>query len=239
VTTHGYDIFKHPRNLAEKLRGARFHVAVCESNAEHLREIAPGTRMERIVMGVDSGVFQRTRPYPGGRNVLAGGRLVEKKGFAHLLDAARELPDVRFRIVGDGPLRDALAAAAPPNVELLGARPPAEVRRRLEEADLLVLPLVVAADGDRDAMPVVVKEALAMAVPVVGSDLVGMPEMVRPEWGRLVPPADAPALARAIAELLVMPAEERAAMGQRGREFVAETFSLENEARKLSALFGG
>jgi glycosyltransferase involved in cell wall biosynthesis len=75
-----------------------------------------------------------------------------------------------------------------------------------------------------------------MEVPVVGSDEVGMPEMVRPEWGRLVPPRDAGALADAIAELLALPAGRRAEMGRKGREFVVSSFSIQAEARKLADL---
>ena len=244
VTTHGYDIYLHPSNLDEKLERARFHVAVCDYNAAFLRHRVPraARRMHKVVMGVDPERFKRTRPYAGGRTVIAVGRLVEKKGFAYLVEAARSLPDVQFRIVGDGPLRDELEAAAPANVELLGALSPAEVRELLESADLLALPCVVAEDGDRDAMPVVVKEALAMEVPVVGSDEVGVPEVLRDEWGRLVPPGDPAALADAIGELLALPAAERAAMGRRGREFVARTYSIRGEALKLIGLlerYGG
>ena len=53
------------------------------------------------------------------------------------------------------------------------------------------MPAVVAANGDRDSMPVVVKEAMAMEIPVVASDEVGLPELVRDEFGRLAPPGDA------------------------------------------------
>jgi glycosyltransferase involved in cell wall biosynthesis len=238
VTTHAYDIFLEPRNLDEKLERARFHVAVCDYNADYLRHRVPkaAQRMHKIVMGVDPGQFSRTTQYPGGRNVLAVGRLIEKKGFAYLVEAARSLPDVQVRIVGDGPLRTELQRDAPENVELLGPLPPHEVRSRLEEADLLALPCVVAADGDRDSMPVVVKEALAMEVPVVGSDEVGMPEMVQGGWGRLVPPRDASALADAMRELLDLPAQERAAMGRSGRDFVASRFSVRDEALKLIGL---
>lgn len=238
VTTHAYDIFLAPTNLDEKLERARFHVAVCDYNADYLRHRVPRAagRMHKIVMGVDPDRFRRTSPYPGGRRVLAVGRLIEKKGFAYLVEAARSLPDVQVQIVGEGPLRTGLESAAPPNVELLGARSPAEVRSLLEDADLLALPCVVAEDADRDSMPVVVKEALAMEIPVVGSDEVGMPEMVRADWGRLVPPRDADALAEAIRELLALPVEERAAMGRRGREFVARRFSIRDEALKLIGL---
>ena len=238
VTTHAYDIFLSPANLDEKLERARFHVAVCEYNAQFLRTRVPRAagRIHRIVMGVDPEQFTRTRPYPGGRTVVAIGRLIEKKGFVYLVEAAKQLPDVQVKIVGDGLLRGELEAAAPPNVELLGALPPGEVKDLLESADLLALPCVVAADGDRDSMPVVVKEALAMEIPVVGSDEVGMPEMVHDGWGKLVPPGDSNALAAAIAELLALPAHERAAMGRRGREYVVHNFSVRGEAQKLIAI---
>src|SRR5436305_1145268 len=104
VVTHGYDIWQHPRNLREKLTRARFHVAVSDYNAQAVARIQPD-RLHTIVMGVDGERFRRTAPYPGGRSVVAVGRLVEKKGFAQLVAAARELPDVSFRVVGDGPLR--------------------------------------------------------------------------------------------------------------------------------------
>ena len=230
VTTHAYDIFKEPRNLDEKLRRAAFTVTVCDYNNEHLP-----LRAHKVVMGVDPERFRRTRPYPGTREVLAVGRLVEKKGFQHLAAAAERLHDVRVRVVGEGPLRAELEGTA---VELLGAREPGDVRALLETADLLVAPSVVAADGDRDSMPVVVKEALAMEVPVVASDAVGLPEVVRPEWGRLVPPGDPDALAAAIEELLALPPERRAEMGRAGRAWVCEHCDVRRETAKLAALIG-
>jgi glycosyltransferase involved in cell wall biosynthesis len=235
VTTHAYDIFLAPANLDEKLERARFHVAVCEYNAQFLRHRVPRAagRMHKVAMGVDPERFKRRHAYPGGRTVVAVGRLIEKKGFAHLIEAAKRLPDVHVKIAGDGVLRSQLEAAAPPNVELLGALPPTAVRDLLEDADMLALPCVIAADGDRDSMPVVVKEALAMEIPVVGSDEVGMPEMVQDGWGRLVPPGDAEALADAIAELLALAVDERVAMGRRGREYVVRNFSVRGEALKL------
>jgi glycosyltransferase involved in cell wall biosynthesis len=185
-------------------------------------------------MGVDGERFRRRTPYGGGDpHVVAVGRLVEKKGFRYLAEAAERLPDVRFSIIGSGPLEEELRKRP---VVLLGARPPDEVRKLLESAHLLAMPCVVAADGDRDSMPVVVKEALAMEVPVVASDEVGLPELVRPEWGRLVPPGDSRALAGGIAELLALPEAERAAMGRAGRAHVLEAASVHRETEKLARL---
>jgi len=177
--------------------------------------------------------------------VISVGRLVEKKGFGHLLDAAgllaSEAPLDRLEIIGDGPLRAELERRVrdlgiQSTVSLVGWRDPDDVRELVERADLLAMPCVVAADGDRDSMPLVVKEALALEVPVVVTDEVGLPELVQQGWGRLVPPGDARALAEAIAELLALPEETRAAMGTAGRAWVAEHCNTTLETRKLAEL---
>ena len=248
LTAHAYDIYKHPRNLREKLHHAAVVTTGCRYNVDYLARLTdpePGPQIHEIVMGVDADRFRRRTPYPDARTVLAIGRLIEKKGFAHLVEAVGLLePDgvlERVTIVGEGPLHDALRTRArelgvADRVELPGARGPDDVRELLESSAVLVMPCVVAADGDRDSMPVVVKEALAMQVPVVASDEVGLPEVVRPEWGRLVPPGDPRALAEAIRELLALPRDTRAVMGRAGREFVVEHCSAERETGKLVEL---
>ena len=245
VTAHAYEIFAQPRNLAEKLERASFVTTGCRYNVEYLRGLLPQQAAERVhevVMGVDADRFRRSRPLPGGRTVVAVGRLVDKKGFRHLVEAAallRERDAVdRIVIVGDGPARPVLAQLADQLgaagvVELPGPRAPDEIRALLDEADLLAAPCVITGDGDRDSMPVVIKEALAMELMVVGSDVAGLPEAIRPEWGRLVPPADPAALAAAVEELLRLPVERRAAMGAAGRAWVAEHANVDTETAKL------
>lgn len=248
LATHGYDIFKAPQNLEDKHRRAVFAVSPCDYSVEYIRErigAGDGARLHKVVQGVDGERFRRSRPYPGGRTVLAVARLVEKKGLSYLLDAAAILNRSgaidRIRIVGGGPLRDELEQqrrrlGLADVVELLGPRDPDEVKDLLETADLLAMPCVIASDGDRDTMPVVVKEALAMEVPVVATDEVGLPEVVQPEWGRLVPPRDAEALAAALDELLALAPERRAEMGRRGRAFVLEHCNLRRETERLASL---
>lgn len=246
VTVHAFDVFSAPRNLRVKLRSAAFAESVCEYTTEHLRRVAgPGAeaRLQTRTMGVDLDVFRRTAPYPGGRSVLAVGRLVEKKGFRFLVEAIAHMRDHRHRverlvIVGDGPLRAELEEAIRGHgltgmVELVGERPPVEVRVLLERADVLAVPSVVASDGDRDSMPVVVFEALAMEVPVVASDEVGLPEHVRVGWGRLAPPGDPVALGGVLAELLALPVAERAAMGRAGRAWAQERCDRTRECARL------
>jgi glycosyltransferase involved in cell wall biosynthesis len=240
VTAHAYEIFMSPANLREKLERARFATTGCRYNVEQLERVAPGARLHEIVMGVDGDRFRRSTPYGRGGRVLAVGRLIEKKGFAYLVEAAGRTPGLeRLTIVGTGPLERELRALAGDRVELAGPRSPDEVRGLLEDTDVLAMPCVVAADGDRDSMPVAVKEALAMEVPVVATDEVGLPELVRPEWGRLVPPRDAGALAGAMAELLALPVEQRAAMGRAGRRHVLAHADVRTETTKLSGLIAG
>ncbi len=204
VTAHAYDIFAQPRNLREKLERARLVFTGCRYNVVRLRELVPAADIHEIVMGVDAAAFSRTRPLPGGRTVLAVGRLVEKKGFDVLVDAAARLARTPASSSwATGPLRADLErqierTGAP--VELLGGRPPAAVLEAMQDADVLVMPCVVARDGDRDSMPVVVKEAMAAELLVVASDEVGLPECVMAPWGRLAPPGDAAALAEALAD---------------------------------------
>src|SRR5207249_3152655 len=114
-----YDIYMEPRNLREKLVRAAFATSGCEYAVRTLREVAgpeADTRIHRIVMGVDGEVFQRRRPAQAGRVVVAVGRLVEKKGLQHLVDAVallgRRTPLDRLTIAGEGELRAELQARA-------------------------------------------------------------------------------------------------------------------------------
>ena len=247
VNAHAYDVFLQPRNLRAKLERSSFAVAPCKYTAHHLQTlVAPAHRLRihEVVMGVDAERFRRRGPYPGGRTVVAIGRLVEKKGFEYLIEAAallRERAPIRVVLVGDGPLREPILARIAAlglgeSVELRDAWGTEAIAAVLEGADLLAMPSVIAADGDRDAMPVVVKEALAMEVPVVASDEVGLPELVRPEWGRLVAPGDPAGLAAGIEELLELPAGQRHEMGRAGRAHVIQHCSLAGETRRLSRL---
>lgn len=246
MTAHAYDIYQQPANLPEKLRSAALTTSGCAYTVADLRAMAgsdAAARVHEIVMGVDAGRFVREHPAPAGRHVVAVGRLVEKKGFADLLSALAEpaLDDVTLTLVGDGPLAGSLreqvaGLGTSARVTFAGAVGPEGVREQLSLADVLAMPCVVASDGDRDSMPVVVKEAMAMEVPVVVSDAVGLPELVTPECGRVVTAGDPAALARGIAEVLAADPAGRAAMGAAGRARVLTVADVHAETARLSAL---
>ena len=246
VATHGHDVWVRPRRLRAKLAPAAFVTTPCEYFLDRVREVLGdegAARAHEVILGVDPQGFRRRRPYPGDRTVAAVGRLVEKKGFEFLIGALAELDGAvrRAVVIGDGPLRPKLERLAAElgvseRVEFLGAKDPDAVRELLETADVLAVPCVVGSDGDRDSMPIVAKEAMAMEVPVVASREVGLPEAVTDERGRLVPPGDSVALAGAIDEVLRMSPREREAMGSRGREWVLNNATLRLQAARMLAL---
>ncbi len=246
VTGHAVDLFPLAADVTVRLAQASWFVTVCEYNRAQVCEAHPalaGGRLHVVPCGVDSERFRRVavdRPVPP--RLVAVGRLVAKKGFADLIEAARLLHErgVAFevRIVGDGPERCLLearirAAGLDERVRLLGAMDHEAVRDEIEAAAALVLPAVITPDGDRDSMPLVLKEAMSLEVPVVGTRVAGLPEAVTEDCGKLVDPRDPDQLAEALAAILAMPPQARDAMGRRGRERVIEHFDL----RSLTADF--
>lgn len=237
ATFHGVDIYVG-RALCDKLRGASLHVTVCEYNVAQLVARCTQIPADRYMVkfaGLDTSRFTRTRPLRSGhaRELVAVGRLTAKKGFLSLVDAVAEVRrrgvDVHCTIIGDGEQRDELQAAIDRlglagTVVITGPAAPSGVRDALEEADALVAPCTIAANGDRDSMPVTIKEAMAMELPVIASDDFGIPEMVPPDAGVLVPRDDVGALADAIVHVLGLPPDERARMGRSGRAAVVERF---------------
>lgn len=238
VTGHGYDVFQSPANLREKLERASFAMTTSEFFVRHMQAIAPAARVELMALGVDAVAFRRSSPLPGGRTIVTVGRLVEKKGLEYLIRAAALLDDVDVRIVGDGGLRAELEQLArdlrvEDRITFLGAR--RDIRRQLEAGDVFALPCVIARDGDSDSTPVVIKEAIAMELMVVVTDVAGVAEAVKPPWGEVVAPRDSVGLAEALDRLLAHPPERRAELGRQARLWVLENASLKRETAKVSA----
>ena len=186
------------------------------------------------------------RSEAGGDLILAVGRLVEKKGFRDLIDACRMLKDrgVSFssELVGDGPLRRDLET----QIQALGLGDAVAIRGMLSEEDLIpvyaqagivVVPSVLAAGGDRDGLPNVILEAMALQVPVVSTSVSGIPEAVENGGtGILVEPGRPDALADGIERLLKDPGL-RNRMGAKARARLEAEFDIRRNVRPLAELF--
>jgi colanic acid/amylovoran biosynthesis glycosyltransferase len=244
MTMHANDIFCEQRNLAAKLAAADRLITVCEYNREFLRsELGVSQPIDLVLCGTDVPVAAARGPRQF--DIVAVGRLVEKKGFDLLIEAVAKLRPARgpmtVRIVGSGPLESELRQLADTLgvadiIEFAGARPHAETLQDVAAARLICLPARIAANGDRDSMPVVLKEAMAAGVPVVATDVAGIPEMVDDEVGRLVPPDDPHLLAAALESVLDLDANEWAEMGERGRVRAGEGLSMSNQVTKLRSI---
>lgn len=219
-TTHAKDLYLTPPNaIADRTAEARFIVTCTGHNVAYLRGILPAEsagKVNLIYHGVDFDRFRFRLP-PGVQasappTILSVGRLVPKKGLDDLIAACALLRErgIAFRcsIVGAGPLRENLQADIAARrlddaVELVGSMTHAKLIERFEAADVFALASRVTDDGDRDGIPNVVAEAMAIGVPVVASAVSGIPEVVvHEETGLLVPSRDPAALADAIARLL-------------------------------------
>ncbi len=250
ATAHANDIYVNPILLPEKLAAARF-VATCTGyNKAYLGRLVGGDlngKLHCIYHGLDVSQYNPSARVDQSKPMLlAVGQLKEKKGFGYLLEACALLKDqgheFECQIVGEGPLRFELtvqikALALENIVTLCGALPHTAVIEKYREAAIFVLPCITAADGDRDGIPNVILEALAMELPVVSTDHSGIPEVVQNGInGLLVAPADALALARALTTLLDDP-DVRRQFGKHGRRTVVEAFSVESNVARLLAEF--
>lgn len=215
VGFYGYDLTREPlrrgRDLYAPLFGSRALLLPHSGYlAERLTALgAPTECIARHHLGIDVSRFTPMERDRSGRagplRALAIGRFVEKKGFAHLIDAlARTQADITLRLVGDGPLRAELESRCRRHglggrVTFAGWRPFDAIAGELADADVLVAPSVTAADGDMEGLPLVVIEAMATGLPVIGSAHSGIPEVVVDgTTGIIVPERDDAALTAAL-----------------------------------------
>ena len=177
--------------------------------------------------------------------LLSVGRLVVKKGYEDLLTALALLPpDLKWRFVhiGGGALGNALMHQAARlglshKIEWRGALAQPDVLASYRQADLFVLASKVAKDGDRDGLPNVIQEALALGTPVVTTDVTGIPEVVRDgETGLQVPQRDPQALAEALDRLLTDP-RLRVHLATGARRLIEAEFDIRRNAERRRAIF--
>jgi glycosyltransferase involved in cell wall biosynthesis len=179
------------------------------------------------------GVAAKARP---GGEIVYVGRLRHEKGVDVLVEAMGRLGRHRLDVVGDGPERsrlEALAAArAPGRVHFHGSVAKDRVADLLRSAAVAVMP-----SRCHDNQPMAVLEAFACAVPVVATNLGGLPERVQAgRYGETVPAEDPDALAEALARLLADPTNAFT-MGQAARRNAEQQFSPRRHLQRLEEAY--
>jgi glycosyltransferase involved in cell wall biosynthesis len=237
-----YPLFRH--RLAHK--GSLF---LCVSSFIRDRVLAmgfPEARTRVHYTGVDCTAIQLRDPCEESRTILHVARLVDMKGTEYLLRAFRVLLQthaaVQLVIIGDGPLHRSLRALAAVldlgnRVQFLGALPHAEVLAWMRKATMLVLPSIRTTTGRVEGLGMVLLEAAATGVPVIGSCVGGIPEgIVDGETGFLVPQRDVDALAGRMNDLIEDPAI-RLHMRVRARAFVEKQFDIRRQSELLEGFY--
>ncbi len=244
----GTDLYRSQVFLRQKLLYADNIIVVCEFNRNFVRDlyadsfpaIAEKIHVHHLGLDLDEFAYEPDGRYSS--RIIGVGGLNKRKGFDYLLRAAGELmhqgPAIEVELVGDGPEREALEALA---VELRiseqthfhGWLSPDQVRDNvMKRATVLVHP----SRGLGDAVPTVIKEAMARGLPVVASNVAGIPELLDGgRCGMLVPPQKTDVLAAAIKTLLADPVLRRTYAAS-ARKYAEEKFDLWQNGRCLATV---
>ena len=251
LTAHAKDIFHadvKKSELGEKIADSCAVVTVSDFNVNHLKSqfSQHAAKISRVYNGLNLRDFPFNASQDRRPCIVAVGRLVEKKGFADLIEAcallAKRGQKFTCHIVGDGPLRSQLERQIADHdildvVQLVGAVPQHEVIQLVQQAALLAAPCVTAVDGDRDGLPTVVLEAMAVGTTCVGTDVTGLPEVLRDgETGLVAPPGNTSVLAAKISKLLET-REIRNHIAANARALIERHFDIDRNTAQLRGLF--
>jgi glycosyltransferase involved in cell wall biosynthesis len=199
-------------------------------------------KLEIIPFGVDTNIF---RPYNVLKDkkmfqILSVGYLIERKGFEYLINSINEIlkihDNVKLKIVGTGPLENQIKKQIKElklegTVEILGNVSEEELLDLYNSSEIFVLPSIVDSQGNTEGLGVVLLEAMACKVPVIASNIGGIPDIVHDKVnGTLVPEKDVLELTRAIDEM-IKHEEFRKSMALNGYEMVKGHFSWEQIAK--------
>lgn len=250
-TAHAKDIYQDKLNpgdlLPVKIHRAKFVATCTAANKAHLDSISlNGTPIHAIYHGLDTELFTPAPLRSESPRILAVGRLVEKKGFEYLVRACRLLKDEGFafhcQIVGEegehsrfikGLIKEQRLDDI---VTLHGPATHHELREIYRRATIFALPCQIAEDGDRDGIPNVLAEAMACGLPVISTNISGIPELITDRVdGLLIPQKNVAALAEALATLL-RDADLRQRLGAAAREKICRIFDAKKNTLVLKEL---
>jgi glycosyltransferase involved in cell wall biosynthesis len=252
-TAHAKDIYtSDPRQIREKIGLARFVVTCTEYNRKHLHELSDGnaTPIHRNYHGIDVELFSSNdeipkipvKPY----QILTIARLTAKKGLPTIYQALRLLCDQGVSLchthIGGGEDRQKITSLIKELnlgsvTRLLGTQPHQVVLDHYQKADLFVLGCEIAPDGDRDGIPNVLAESMAVGLPVVATHISGIPELVEHDrTGLLVSPGQPDKLAEAMLRMLT-DVELRNRVCVEGKKRVVRKFDNRQLIRELAEIY--
>jgi colanic acid/amylovoran biosynthesis glycosyltransferase len=249
ITVHAHDIYVNRTMLAPKMKDAAFVVAISEFNrqflARHLGEwILDKTHV--IHCGIEPERYPVQEKLPAEPfEMVSIGSLQPYKGQADLVEACTRLHqrgfNFRCRIIGGGELASALekqinAQGLKGKVILTGPQTQDAVAQMLGEADCYIQPSIITPSGKMEGIPVALMEAMACGLPVIATNISGIPELVRPnQTGWLTPEKDPEQLANAIFAVASNPQASRV-LARAGRDWVLKEFALQDNVRKFTEL---
>ncbi|NUC72762.1 glycosyltransferase [Haloterrigena sp. SYSU A558-1] len=248
VTAHAHEIFSPPsvQRLSQVLSRFNHVIVPSKYNKRYLREeIEVKTDISVIPATTDVEKFEPSDGCVSGR-LLTVARLVEKKGYKYAIEAVAELIEqgynIEYHIIGTGERKESVQTricelGIEDHVKFLGHVSDDELRSELHDAELFILPCVIASNGDRDVAPVALKEAMATETACVSTSVSAIPELITSgEDGLLVEPKNSTALADTIAELLDNP-DRRRELAKNGRNTVRNKFDISDSVDELTEVF--
>lgn len=241
------DNFHEVQKRMNMVKEASQLITISNFNKNHIKTTVNGNKDIAIIhSAIDPDLFtpaNKSRPHT---SITTVSRLTDEKGVIYLLQACHILHQRNIAydcsiIGGDGPERikcDKLIDELQiPNINFTGYLPYDEIKERLDRSTVFVLPSVINARGLGDVLANSLKEAMAMKVPVITSDIRGIEELVDDGInGLIVPPKDPEAIADAIEKLFSQP-DFREKMGVEGKKKIEKDFNTKIETQKLEDIF--
>ena len=259
TTIHGTDVFGLRSQLLQALNAMVISSSdVCTANsgstARLARNMSKSKNIRVVPMGVDLDLFQRSsevellrsRYRCDGKVVLFVGRLIDLKGVNYLIKAVPKVivrfPEVKLLIIGSGPQKDRLVHLTKQlgierHISFIGAVSQKSLIKFYSLAHLLVLPSIVNNAGETEGLGVVLIEAMACGLPVIGSDVGGIPDLIKDgKTGLLVKQKDPDLLAEKI-NMILSTSDLKQRLIDNGYKMVKENFSWDIIADKFVEIY--
>lgn len=255
TTFRGHDISRYVQEKGDHIyknlfKSGDFFLANCEFFKRRVIELGCNPQKAAVHRsGLDCSKFIFTPRYLSSDGIIriaTTGRFVEKKGIEYSIRAvakqAKLNPNIEYNIIGDGPLKEKFQQLIQELdvshiVKLLGWKNEDEIIEIINNCHIFIAPSVTASDGNQDAPINVLKEAMAMGLPVISTYHGGIPELVEDKIsGFLVPERNSDALAEKLGYLIEHP-EIWANMGKAGRAYVEAHYDLNKLNDQLAELY--